>query len=143
MSICPVVLLGGKGVRVSTPLINAFQKKKAWNLPKSSTRRFQNLFFSSSKCDDFKTFFFFLSWKCGDFFSFWKFSKTLASPCMFSWGTFRQIFATKNNNNNNKNKISCFVCVSLGRMLLRNKYNLKKPGDFTVSEGHGYPLVEL
>jgi hypothetical protein len=26
-------------------------------------------------------------------------------------------------------------------MLLRNKYGLKKPGDFTVSEGHGYPLV--
>jgi hypothetical protein len=25
-----------------------------------------------------------------------------------------------------------FVCVSLG---------LKKPGDFIVSEGHGYPLV--
>jgi hypothetical protein len=26
------------------------------------------------------------------------------------------------------------LCVSLG---------LKKPGDFTVSEGHGHPLVEL
>jgi hypothetical protein len=24
---------------------------------------------------------------------------------------------------------------------LRNKYSLKKSGDFTVSEGHGYPLV--
>jgi hypothetical protein len=33
----PVVLLEGKGVRVSMPFINAFQKKKAWNLPKSST----------------------------------------------------------------------------------------------------------
>ncbi len=32
-----------------------------------------------------------------------------------------------------KKKLFCaFVCVSLG---------LKKPGDFTVSEGHGYPLV--
>jgi hypothetical protein len=41
------VLLGGKGVRVNTPFINAFQKKKAWNLPKSST----NL-------GDFKTYFF-------------------------------------------------------------------------------------
>jgi hypothetical protein len=31
-------------------------------------------------------------------------------------------------------KLLCtFVCVSLG---------LKKPGDFTMSEGHGYPLVE-
>jgi hypothetical protein len=26
-------------------------------------------------------------------------------------------------------------------MLLRNKYDLKKPRDFTVSEGHRYPLV--
>jgi hypothetical protein len=33
------------------------------------------------------------------------------------------------------------VYVSLGRMLLQNKYGLKKPRDFTVSEGHGYPLV--
>jgi hypothetical protein len=33
-----------------------------------------------------------------------------------------------------KKKLLCaFVCLSLG---------LKKPGDFTVSEGHGYPLVE-
>jgi hypothetical protein len=31
-----------------------------------------------------------------------------------------------------KKKLLCaFVCVSLG---------LKKPGDFTVSEGHGHPL---
>jgi hypothetical protein len=30
--------------------------------------------------------------------------------------------------------LCAFVCVSLG---------LKKPGDFTVSEGHGYPLVYL
>jgi hypothetical protein len=28
VSVCLVVLLGGKGVRVSTPFINAFQKKK-------------------------------------------------------------------------------------------------------------------
>jgi hypothetical protein len=26
-------------------------------------------------------------------------------------------------------------------MLLRNKYDLKKLEDFTVSEGHGYPLI--
>jgi hypothetical protein len=32
-----------------------------------------------------------------------------------------------------KKKLLCtFVCVSLG---------LKKPGDFTMSEGHGYPLI--
>jgi hypothetical protein len=43
----PVILLGDKGVRVNTPFINAFQKKKVWNLPKSTT----NL-------SDFKTFFF-------------------------------------------------------------------------------------
>jgi hypothetical protein len=59
VSVRPVVLLGGKGVRVSTPFIKAFQKKKAWNLPKSST----NL-------SDFKTCFFspqnVAIWKCGD-----------------------------------------------------------------------------
>jgi hypothetical protein len=67
VSVRPIILLGGKGVRVSMPFINAFQKKKAWNLPKTST----NL-------SDFKTCFFFLqnvpisklffvpSWKCGD-----------------------------------------------------------------------------
>jgi hypothetical protein len=27
-------------------------------------------------------------------------------------------------------------------MFFRNKYDLKKSGDFTVSEGHGYPLVQ-
>ncbi len=31
----------------------------------------------------------------------------------------------------------------LWKMLLWNKYGLKKPGDFTVSEGHKYPLVHL
>jgi len=34
-----------------------------------------------------------------------------------------------------KKKLLCaFLCLSLG---------LKKPGDFTVSEGHGYPLVVI
>jgi len=34
-----------------------------------------------------------------------------------------------------KKKLLCaFLCLSLG---------LKKPGDFTVFEGHGYPLVWL
>jgi hypothetical protein len=28
VSVCPVVLLGGKGVKINTPFINAFQKKK-------------------------------------------------------------------------------------------------------------------
>jgi hypothetical protein len=60
VSVRPVVLLGGKGVRVSTPFINVFQKKKAWNLPKSSTNLsdFKTCFFFSSKCGDFKTLFF-------------------------------------------------------------------------------------
>jgi hypothetical protein len=76
--------------------------------------------------------FFFPSWKCGNLVFF--FLKMFASPCMFSWGTFQRIFVTKNNYS--KNKISYFapLCVSLG---------LKKLRDFTVSEGHGYPLVYL
>ncbi len=41
----------------------------------------------------------------------------------------------KNSKFKNKKKLFCaFVCVSLG---------LKKPGDFTMSKGHGYPLVIL
>jgi hypothetical protein len=48
VSVRPVILLGGKGVRVSMPFINVFQKKKVWNMPKS----FTNL-------SDFKTCFFF------------------------------------------------------------------------------------
>jgi len=39
----------------------------------------------------------------------------------------------KNNKFKNKKKLFfAFLCLSLG---------LKKPGDFIVSEGHGYPLV--
>jgi hypothetical protein len=67
VSVRPVVLLGGKGVRVSTPFINAFQKKKAWNLPKSSTNLsdFKTCFFSPQNVAISKLFFF-PSWKCGD-----------------------------------------------------------------------------
>jgi hypothetical protein len=59
VSVCPVVLLGGKGVRVSTPFINAFQNKKAWNLPKSSTnlRDFKTCFFSLQNVAISKLFF--------------------------------------------------------------------------------------
>jgi hypothetical protein len=96
VSVRPVILLGGKGVRVSTPFINAFQKKKAWNLPKSSTNLsdFTTCFFSPQNVAISKLFFS-PSWKCGDLVFFWKFSKMLASPCMFSWGNFQQIFVTK------------------------------------------------
>jgi hypothetical protein len=67
VSVCPVVLLGDKGVRVSTAFINAFQKKKAWNLPKSSTNLsdFKTYFFSPQNVMISKLFFF-PSWKCGD-----------------------------------------------------------------------------
>ncbi len=42
----------------------------------------------------------------------------------------------KNNKLKNKNKklLCAFVCLSLG---------LKKLGDFTMSEGHGYPLMKI
>jgi hypothetical protein len=52
----------------------------------------------------------------------------LASPCMLSWGTFQLIFLTENK----LNKIKLVACVSPGS---------KKLGDFTVSEGHGHPLI--
>jgi hypothetical protein len=67
VSVRPVVLLGVKGVRVSTPFINAFQKKKAWNLPKSSTNLsdFKTCFFSAQNVAISKLFFF-PSCKCGN-----------------------------------------------------------------------------
>jgi hypothetical protein len=60
VSVRPIVLLGGKGVRVSTPFINVFQKKKAWNLPKSSTNLsyFKKYFFSPQNVAISKLFFF-------------------------------------------------------------------------------------
>jgi hypothetical protein len=60
VSVHPVVLLGGKGVRVSMPFINALQKKKAWNLPKSSTNlnNFKTCFFSPQNVMISKLFFF-------------------------------------------------------------------------------------
>jgi hypothetical protein len=56
--------------------------------------------------------FFFPSWKCGDFFIF--FWKTLASPCMFSWGTFQRIFVTnKKKKKKKKKKAALHLCVCL------------------------------
>jgi hypothetical protein len=96
VSVYPIVLLGGKGVKVNTPFINAFQKKKAWNLPKSSTNlgNFKTCIFPPQNVAISKLLFF-PSWKCGDLIFILEISKMLASPCMFSWGTFRQIFTTK------------------------------------------------
>jgi hypothetical protein len=56
----------------------------------------------------------------------------LASPCMFSWGIFQRISSQKIN----KIKIKLAVvrlCVCLSWF--------KETGDFTMSEGHRYPLV--
>jgi hypothetical protein len=52
---------------------------------------------------------------------------------MFSWGTFQRIFETKKFSKKKKKK-GCFapLCVPLG---------LKKPGDFTMSEGHGHHFM--
>jgi hypothetical protein len=59
VSVRLVVLLGGKGVRVSRHFINTFQKKKAWNLPKSSTNLsdFKTCFFSPQNVVISKLFF--------------------------------------------------------------------------------------
>jgi hypothetical protein len=99
VSVRPVVLLGVKGVRVSTPFINAFQKKKAWNLPKSFTNLsdFKNLFFSSSKCGDFKTLFFPLleMWRFRFFFG--NFPKCSLHHVCFHGGLFNGFSSQKNN----------------------------------------------
>ncbi len=67
VSVRPIVLLGGKGVRLSTPFIIVFQKKKAWILPKSSTNLsdLKTCFFSPQNVAISKLFFF-PSWICGD-----------------------------------------------------------------------------
>jgi hypothetical protein len=129
--------LGVRGVRVViTPFINAFQKKKAWNLPKSSTNLsdFQNLFFFSSKCGGFKTLFFPLleMWRFSFFLG--NFSKCSLHHVCFQGGLFNGFSSQKIDKI--KIKLAALrLCVfSLG---------LKKPGDFTMSEGHGYPLIYI
>jgi hypothetical protein len=97
-----------------TPFINAFQKKKAWNLPKSSTNLsdFKTCFPSPQNVAISKLFFF-PSWKCGDLVFFLEFSKMLASPCMFLWGTFQWIFVTKKKIKNKKlAALRLCVCLS-------------------------------
>jgi hypothetical protein len=98
VSVRPVVLLGGKGVRVSMPFINAFQKKKAWNLPKSSTnlRDFKTCFFSPQNVAISKLFFF-PSWKCGDLVFVWKFPKCSLHPVCFHGGLFNGFSSQKIN----------------------------------------------
>jgi neutral trehalase len=45
--------------------------------------------------------------------------------------------------NNNKNRIHIKIKnkkIKVSREKLKHEPSLKKPGDFTVPEGHGYPL---
>jgi hypothetical protein len=89
LSVRPVILLGGKGVRVSMPFITVFQKKKAWNLPKSSTNLgdFKTCFFSPQNVAISKLFVF-LSWKCGDLVFFGNFPKCSLHHVCFHGGLF-------------------------------------------------------
>jgi hypothetical protein len=118
VSVRPVVLLGGKGVRVSTPFINAFQKKKAWNLPKSSTNLsdFKTLFFSCFFPPQnvvISKLFFFPSWKFGDLVFFLEIFQNARFTMYVFMGDFSTDFRHKKNKN--KNNISCFapLCVFL------------------------------
>jgi hypothetical protein len=99
MFVRPIVLLGGKGVRVTTPFINAFRKKKAWNLPKSSTNLndFKTCFFSPKKCGDFKTLFFPLleMWRFS--FLFENFPKCSLHHVCFNGGLFNRFLSQKIN----------------------------------------------
>ncbi len=117
VSVRPVViLLGGKRVRVGTPFINVFQKKKAWNLPKSSSNLsdFKTCFFPPQNVAISKLFFFSL-------LEMWRFSFVLeifqnAHFTMYVFmGDFLADFRHK------KNKISCFaplcVCLSVVKQL--------------------------
>jgi hypothetical protein len=88
----PVILLGGKGVRVSTPFIKAFQKKKAWNLPKSSTNfsDFKTCFYSPQNVAISK-----LSWKCGDLIYFLKIFQNARFSMYVFMGDFSTYFRHK------------------------------------------------
>jgi hypothetical protein len=69
------------------PFINAFQKKKAWNLPKSSTNLsdFKTYFFSPQNVAISKLFFF-PSWKCGDLVFFLEiFQNARFTMYVFMW----------------------------------------------------------
>jgi hypothetical protein len=91
-----------------------FKRRKLgiWPNPPQISAILKPVFFSLQNATISKLFFF-PSWKCGDLSFFGKFSKMLASPCMFSWGTFQRTFVTKNKKS--KNEINCFapLCVSL------------------------------
>jgi hypothetical protein len=81
------------------PPINAFQKKKAWNLPKSSTNLsdFKTCFSFSSKCGDFKTLFFPLleMWRFRFFFG--NFPKCSLYHVCFHGGLFNRFSSQKIN----------------------------------------------
>ncbi len=98
VSVRPVVLLGGKGVRVSTLFINAFQKKKVWNLPKSSSNLsdFKTCLFSPQNVAISKLFFF-PSWKCGDLVFFGNFPKCSFHHVCFHGGLFNRFSSQKIN----------------------------------------------
>jgi hypothetical protein len=52
------------------------------------------------------------------------------------------IFIIQNNNKNKKHiKIKKLKKLKVSKKKLKHEPSLKKPGDFTVAEGHRYPLV--
>ncbi len=52
------------------------------------------------------------------------------------------IFIIQNNNNNKKHiKIKNKKDKKFYKKKLKHEPSLKKPGDFTMSEGHRYPLI--
>jgi len=51
------------------------------------------------------------------------------------------IFIIQNNNNNRKHIKIFLKKVKSFKKKLKHEPSLKKPGDFTVAEGHEHPLV--
>jgi hypothetical protein len=52
------------------------------------------------------------------------------------------IFIIQNNNKNKKHiKIKKIKKLKVSKKKLKHEPSLKKPGDFTMAEGHGHPLV--
>jgi len=51
------------------------------------------------------------------------------------------IFITQNNNKKKTHKNKKIKKLKVSKKKLKHEPSLKKPGDFTVAEGHGHPLV--
>ncbi len=124
MSICLIILLGGKGVRVSTPFITTFQRRKLGICPNPpQILMISKPVFFLLKMWQFQNFFF-PSWKCRDLVFFLEIFQNIRFTMYVFMGDFSADFRHKKNKNKNKN--SCFapLCVCLLVVKQLQKFHL-------------------